>query len=396
MLIKSRNLIRLAVFCSLSVFSINMANAQIVAESDEIIETEAELNDMAFYAAEKLTLELKSSDDVFAAGERVTLTGTSGDHVYVAGKSVSFENISIQDIMAAGETVELKTGQVKDDIILAGETVTISSGVTIGGSAMLAGETVKIDTPINGELKAAGETLIINQSVTGDAHLYGERIEIGPNVEIGGNLRYRSDNLIMDPAAIVKGETIKLEPKDKADRFEKWGKKSAAAIAMSALFFFTALLLLVLAISGLFAGLIEKSGRMIEKRPLATLGTGVLFFILAPLTIILLFSTVFGIPLGLMVLACGLVACPIAIAAISYALGRFVWNRFKTSEEQVWTSLKDRWIKTLTGLAILFVIGMIPFIGFFSWLLALILGLGAVSVQGYQAWRERTPFNQPV
>ncbi len=362
-----------------------LAYTQIVTRSsDDTLNLQDNLTDMSFFAAKDLKVMVDSTDDVFAFGEEINVTKTRADHLVLAGGRISLNGVNLKDLIMAAGKINLVRGQVDDDIIVAAETLDIEKSFAIGGSAMLAAETLNITTPIGVDLRAAAETLTLTADVAGDAHLYGETVTIGPNVRIGGNLRYRAEDLEMDPTAEIMGSITKLENHDAPDRFEKWGRKAITVIAVFALAVALGIAILIGVSVAVFPGLMTKTSKMITEKPLQSVGIGFLTVVIGPVLLMVLLATILGIPLALLIGAFYLVAAPLALAAFAYFAGMRGRQIFTKKSGEA-PNLATRILWSLLATLALFIIGIIPLIGGLVWFVAYVFGMGAVIVQGYKA-----------
>ncbi len=365
-------------------FATSAAISQIVTQSDETVDVKTALTDMGFFAAKELKVEVQSEDDIFAAGGDVTITNTRADHLITAGGKITMRGIDLKDLIIAGGSIDLVEGQLRDDIVAAAGELDIQPTFLIAGSAMLAGETLTINTPIGGDLRAAAETIFLKSNVDGNAQLYGEELVIGPNVRIAGDLRYRAEEMRMYPTAVIVGTVTKLEEDDRPDEFEEWGGKVAVVMAGFALAFILGIIILVAVSAAVFPGLMNNASAMIREKPLYTVGIGFLIVIAGPVILSLLFATVLGIPLALLIGAFYLVAAPLALAASAYFIG--MWSReWFRKEKDAMPDLKARILWSFLAMVALLIIGFTPFIGALIWFTAYVFGMGAVVFHGGKA-----------
>ncbi len=363
-------------------FATSVLRAQISTRADDTIETGDVLPDMAFFSAGDLNVSAKSTDDIFAAGGDVSLNEAQADHMIAAGGDITITEVAFHDLIVAGGDINFVSGVITDDVVAAGGDLKIDPQFKIKGSAMLTGGEVAIDAPVGAELRAAAGRLRLNADVAGDAHLVGENVAIGPDVMIGGDLRYRAEAFDMDPSVVVSGEIIELEPA--TPDVERWGVQAAAALAAFALAFLIGLAILVIVIALVLPGLMNSAADMIRTKPLTTLGLGFLIVAAAPVVIAILFATVLGIPLALMIAAIYIAAAPLAIAAFIYYAGMIV-RRLVSNPEYVAPSAASRIAWTALAAVALVLLGLIPIAGGFFWLVAYTIGMGAVMTRGGKA-----------
>ena len=382
-----RLLILLAVLAAL-LFATGSLRAQIEAQSGDIVDAVEAFPDMAFFAAGDLTVNAKSTDDIFAAGGDVTVNEAKADHMIVAGGDVLVTNVDFQDLIIAGGDINLVSGTILDDVVAAGGELSLSSEFKVGGSAVLTGGDVAINTPIGGELRAAGGRLRLNADVAGDAHLVGEEVTVGAGVKIGGDLRHRARKITIDPSAVVEGEIIELEPAAPPD-IERWGVKAAAAAAVFAIAFSVGMAILVVVIALVLPGLMNSAATMIRSKPFTTLGIGFLVTAAAPIVIAVLFATILGIPLALLIGALYLAAAPLAVAAFVYYVGMLTRRRFSKSKTDSPSGFsRIAWSALAAFLLVL--LGLVPIAGGFFWLVAYTIGMGAVMTRGGKALANQT------
>ncbi len=357
--------------------------AQIRTQSDDLVEVADILPDMAFFAAGDLLVSAKSTDDVFAAGGDVSLDGAQADHMIAAGGDVIVTNAAFNDLIIAGGNINLVSGSIADDVVAAGGDLDVKPDFDIKGSLVITGGDVSIGAPVGGELRAAAGHLRLNANVAGDAHLVGDDVTIGPNVQIGGDLRHRTRKLTIDPSATVSGEIIELEPAPRPD-MEKWGATAAAAVAVFALAFLIGMAVLIVVIALALPSLMNSTAAMIREKPLSTLGIGFLIVVAAPIVIMVLFASVFGAPLALLIGVIFIAAAPLAIAAFAYFVGMLGRNLIsKNAEGEPGVAARMGW--SFAAATLLVIVGLIPLAGGLLWIIAYVLGIGAVMTRGGKA-----------
>jgi hypothetical protein len=109
-----------------------------------------------------------------------------------------------------------------------------------------------------------------------------------------------------------------------------------------------------------------------RSAPLNSALVGLLVLILVPVVAIVLMVTIVGIPVALL----ALLAFPLMLltAGVLAAFGISDWllNRERTPR-----SFGGRLLLLIVGLIALTLLGLVPIIGFLTWVLAVLIGLGA-------------------
>lgn len=166
--------------------------------------------------------------------------------------------------------------------------------------------------------------------------------------------------------------------------FERWGRSAGELFAILSLAVVLGFALLVMAIAVAVPSLMRSSAEPIRAKPLRSLGIGLLIAVAAPLVIALLFATVIGAPLGLLLGAICLAITPVALAATAYLIGMEMRGKIVRKSAPA-TGVAGRLIWPALGAATILALGMIPLLGLLVWLLAMLIGLGAVVSRGGRA-----------
>lgn len=367
----------------LALFLASRSYPQITGEIGEDIDIGLKAPDMSFFSADKINLKVNSSDDVFAAGGTVNVNTTSADHLVIAGGEVEVRNVTIEDLFAAGGELDLVTGTVADDIVVAGGQITVRKTFEIGGSAVIAGGEALIEAPVPVDLRVGAGTVYLNSRVGGDARLSGDTVTLGPEAVVDGDLLYQTENLVIEPGAVVTGQRRAMPAEDHS-AFESWGRGAGELFGKLFLAATLGFAVLVLAVAAAVPSLMRSSAAFIKSRPLQSAGIGALIAIGTPVAIVLLFASVIGAPLAMLLIAICLAITPVAIAATAFFVG-MESRRVATKAEEPPTGWGGRVLWPALGALVILLLGMIPFLGILVWLFALLFGLGAVASRGGRA-----------
>lgn len=343
--------------------------------------TEPAEDDMVFEAAEALVLSAISSDDVIAAGNTITVQGAQADHLFLAGGEITMASAEVHDLFAAGGKIMLNSGTVTDDVVAAGGDIAALPGFTIGNSAVLSGGTVRVETPVGGDLRASAGEITINTAIAGTARLKGDRISLGPNARIGGDLIFDSKDLKLDPAAVITGRTTRMTAEDQWQAGEV-GKGAGQLFLVFGLSILASYFILVLVLTFAAPGIMRSSAAMIAQKPWQSLGIGVLFLLLVPLAIVLLISSVFAAPLAILLLAIAVALTPIGLAVTAFFTGGWL-RRLITRQSEPATGFWPRLGWAALGVLLVFLLTLVPLLGIVIWLVAMMLGLGAFTRQAF-------------
>jgi hypothetical protein len=255
-----------------------------------------------------------------------------------------------------------------DQIVLTGRLVvpedeTVQTAVIFNGDAVIDG--------------TVAESLVVFSGRTEITGSVGEHVVVfNGDVLLRSGSRVGGDVISLEDPQIEEGATVEGSVDDLQTRWNLYDITFAGRFA-SWLAFTVSTLVLGLVLLLLAPGLDLASIRSLRVRLGATIGFGLLVFVLLPVVAGLLIATIVGIPLGLFLLfALGLVY------SIGYVVGALALGRLVVKEPT------SRYVAFLLGWGTLRVIALVPFLGGLAWLVVTVLGLGTLWVAARAAPRE--------
>ena len=334
-----------------------------------------------YVAGSTVRLESDVPGDLFAAGGNVTVNKLVGEDAVIAGGGVNVDAPVGEDLRVAAGNVAVG-GQIGGDAAIAGGKVNITRDAKIAGDAWLAGGEVRVNGAIGKELRVYGDEIVVAGEVIGDARLRGRRIAIAPGAVINGELQYTSPNdIVISPDTRIAGKILR-EPEP--DRWITKEQRHGISIFLSVVWLVGliaagALLLL------LFPNLTRRTESNMRAAPLKSLGLGSAILFAAPPIIILLFVSVIGIPVALVLLATYAILLLIGYLTTAAFIGDRIARLARKSAE-----LTTGWRIASMALALILLtlVGAIPFLGGFIILIALLFGLDAFVLQLFQRYRS--------
>jgi len=219
--------------------------------------------------------------DAMIAGGRIALSGGVGDDLRVAGGNVRI------------------SGFVTDQATIAGGSVSIGPGSAIGGRTWIAAGDVEIEGQIGDKLRVAAGNVAISGQVAGDVEVAARAIRVESGAVIGGDLIWRSgqppviaeDAQILGEVRPAGGGDLQTFTRESPDRFvDGWGFGLTVVVAALILLWFA-------------PQLVSRSAAVFGAAPVRTLLLGAASAVLTPILAFVLFVTVLGWLLGLVVMA---------------------------------------------------------------------------------------------
>ncbi|MEX2099964.1 MAG: hypothetical protein WEB19_00985 [Acidimicrobiia bacterium] len=338
---------------------------------------------------EALGGKLRTGDSVTVeAGETV-----EGD-LYALSGTIVVDGTVDGDLVAAGGDIQVN-GTVSGDLIAAGGTVTISG--TVDGDARIAGGQLTVSGDIGEDLLLAGgqATISASGSVGEDVIVSAGQLSIagsvGGSVE-GGAGTYERTGSVGGTENVAVGEEAEAEVDEPADN-----------LILDAVKHFVVVVLVGALALWLMPRLTRGSAELIRRRPLASLGSGLLaalgwlLGVIGVVVVIILAAIVFGL-IGFGELA-GLIffAGAVLIVVATFAL---VVVCTYLADALVGLALAglvrrdpgSRWLDLgllAAGAAVVVILTSLPVVGGWIKLVVAILGLGALALAAWTEWRSR-------
>lgn len=317
-----------------------------------------------YVSGKSVTIEPKVLGDLIATGGSILVNGEIEQSLFVAGGTVTVRSQVNQNARIAGGTVTI-SGTVNEDLFVAGGTVNVSDTAVIHGDVFASGGTVTIDGRVEGNTVVSGGTVTLNGSFKKVTAMTGTT-EVGDKAKIDGDFTYTSaNNATVASGAVITGKTnhiLKTETR-------------LVALAKFLTVAYILRLLGTLLVGWLLVTFWNKTTTKIIagalKEPLKTIGAGALVIFIVPILLVVLLTTLIGIPLAalagfvwLHVLLLGSVVGKITFGAWVYKL---------TSKAEPKADLPVMFV----GILLMSVISFIPVIGWLAAFIFFLLGVGA-------------------
>lgn len=301
-------------------------------------------------------------DSIDAVAGSIVVRGTvTGDVSGVAG------HVHIAEGGQVDGSVETAAGAIRIDGTVAGD-------VEAGSGHLELGETAQI----GGGLDVGTGYLIVDGQVDGDVQAGAERIALGPNAAIGGEFRYDAGSFSQDPAATVAGGVV--QDSEVGERVGDPVADLRVPTWLGVVYNLLANLLLGAILLAVFPSFSAGVASRVADSTAVSAGVGLLALIAVPVVLVLFAVTIIGIPITLLG-AVGFAAL-IWTGAVygQYAVGAWVVG---------FTDRQNRWLALVVGLVGFAVLGSIPVLGGVLELIALLLGLGALTLGFRDVYRTR-------
>jgi cytoskeletal protein CcmA (bactofilin family) len=337
-------------------------------------------------------------DDLYAFGPNISINGTIHGDLVAAGRFITIDGTVTGDVIAAAQGISIRgqvggsvravaggsgiptgfgsgvvlDGKVANDLVVAGDEVTILSNGRVGRDAIIGATNMTITGQIGRDLQAGGTNVKIDGSIGGNVTATVDRLQITDRGTVGGSLTYTSKNEAqIVNASSVKGSVVRQSPDNgRAPLFS-----GTAALVVEWLKGLIGLLILGLLVVFFFPGFSRRAGEALVRSPWLTLGIGALVLIGLPILSVIFFAVgglIGGWWIGFVVLALFGVALALSIPVAAVGVGGALL-RIARRPVPVWLAL-------FIGLVALLLVALIPILGGLVIFCALLFGMGATTI----------------
>jgi cytoskeletal protein CcmA (bactofilin family) len=333
-------------------------------------------------------------DDVYAFGNNVTIQGTVDGDLIAAGNSVTVTGHVTGDVMAAGNTVivsgpvdgSVRVGAnlltlaapVGEDALIGGSMLNLTGAGSVGRDVIAGGSSVAIQGPIAGDVNAGAGKLVVSSAIGGalrgeinDLVLENGAVVRGPVTFVGG-----SDATIA-PGARIEGSIQRTPPASAAAR--PWEVGGFDLLGLARGFVGLAVFGVLLALA--FPRATTTVGETVQRSWLGSLGLGFALLVGIPMLALLVF--IIGLMIGGWWIGLTLLGIYALLAVIGY-LAAAEWIGLAAARLANW-HVHPAWT-LLLGLVVLGVLTLLPVLGWFIGLVAMLVGLGAVALAAWHAY----------
>jgi cytoskeletal protein CcmA (bactofilin family) len=356
-------LMLVAVFAAAPVLAFDGRTGDIVTVTqDEVVDGDL------YVIGRSIIIDGTVNGDIFGAGQTITINGTVNGGVTLAGQTLTVNGQVANGARLAGQTLNVNSN-IGRDLAAAGDTLNVGGTAEIADDLVLGVGSSYISGHINGDVKGGGGEITITSKVGGNVELEVDKLTITSTANIEGDLVYTSENeASIQSGARLGGSTTHNMP-------EKPAAPSPLAAIPGKLLGFLMILVIGIIVILLATGRVSAMADSIRTKPWPSLGWGALALFVTPIAALIVIITIIGLPVGLIALVLYGIAIYLSQIPVGFLIGRLIIRRNGEVES------RGLLIGALAlGLAILLVLGLIPYVGGLVMLLTIIFGLGSLVV----------------
>lgn len=359
----------------LSVFAFEVkTNNAVYVKQDEIINT-------SLYAiSSSITIDGVIEGDLICAAQTININGSVKGDVICAGENININGEIGGSLRAAGATINI-SNNIEHNAQLACSNLLLGDNTNIGWDLFVLAGSADVRGAIKGDLHGTAGNIIIGGKIGNDVKLrLGKKVEdeinktqkplnIEDQAEIGGNVYYVSSAIgAISEQAKISGKIGHSFPAQERQDNPIFGS------FWSGIYSIFAHLVIGLVLIHLF----KKPVIAITDQMFTNVGSSLIWGLAAmfvsPLIIFIIFLTIIGIPLGLILFVLWLIAVYISKILVGIIVGKNILEKLleKRKDSLIWA--------LVIGVLITWFICSLPIIGWALSLLAIWWGLGGVSL----------------
>lgn len=338
-----------ALLCILPIPLIALAGDFKAGEEKVVVNHSEVINDDLYIAGGEVTIDGTVNGDVFAAGGRVIVSGTiTGDLFIASGQALIRGTVSDDLRIGAGDVII--EGTVGDDVVAAAGSVTLSKNASVGGD-------------IHAQ---AGQVTV--SGTTGSIYANTGTLAVEDGARVRGSIEYSADRQATIASGAVEGQVKRNMPSpEKKERGMAYFVTATSVVSLLIKILMGVLLIYVVPVK------VTTMTTSWKAQFGHNLLWGFLFLIGAPALGLLLLISVIGMPLGIALVL--LYPIVLYLGSLLGMIGAGFWI-------QTWwgkgTLQHPDWISVVFGGIILWVLKLIPVIGWVVAIIVFLSGLGAI------------------
>ena len=330
-------------------FSLIMnVDAKKIVNVGEIVEEVGEYDSTRFVAGNKVTNKSSNKSISFIAGNEILTEGKS-EYGFYAGNILNIND------------------EIEKDLFIAGNSVTITESAILNRDVFIAANSVVIKANIERDLRIGASSVDLRGiTINGDAFISAGEILLDEDSVIVGKLTYFEDTRVdglekanVGSTLVKKNISIGIEYTLK-DRIISFIERALAALIVMLVLFY----------------LIPRSKDKIDNLEYTigdifkTMAIGLVTLIVAPIVIIIALLTGILTPLALIMGAIFIISIYLSSLIVSYIIGRLIYSKLFIAD--------NIYISLITGIVLLRLLYLIPYLGAPIVFFVLIYGLGLI------------------
>ncbi len=347
---------------------------------DELIAVEEESSEELtqhlttyFEGGQSIVLKDHYLSDVIVAGQSVTISPDAiieGDLI-VGAQSINIYGTINGDIRAGGSSINLIGATVTRNASLFGAQITTDEDTVINGDLTAYGGMVATEGTLNGNMWAGAGDITLNNTVLGTVYVdESGPVKLGEDANIAGDLNYKSsETATIDTEAVISGATTYTPAETAVTELTDTKPFLTASQVIWEFVKLLGLLLVGVILIYLFPKKFEETTQAMFDNPGKSFLRGLAWVILTPLVLGLLMLTIIGIPFSIIGFILYGLALYLATLAIGLALG-----------QKIMPKATNLFWPLILGTTLFYIAKLVPYAGGILGFLGILWAVGAFSM----------------
>ena len=289
----------------------------------------------------------------FAIGENVVVNDVDEGDLVVAGREVLIDRNFSKRVIIAGERITIKSRS--KEVYLAGKYIKIDGGVEENLNIMA--KSLYINAPVGGDIRMVVENAVVSEGavINGDIEIDGNLL-ISKGAVVKGNIYYDDQLPVIEGR--VMGELVKKT--DKNYSYER--HLTFLPFKLFSVFYLFILTYIIFKLKKELGR--ERLERYLNNKSLI-LFNGFAALVLIPAAVILLFITILGFPVGVLLILFYFILMFLAIPIANLIIAAKYFDEIN-------------FLKLLLSSLVITILINLPFVGWLIKLFLILLGLGSI------------------
>lgn len=355
----------------------------VVKSGDNIeIKVDEVIDDDLVAFGQNVSIKGEVNGDIYAFGQEVEVTGDVAGTIFCGASTVDIDAQINGSIWAGAGKVRI-AGNVYNNVLIFGGTLDVEENTRVGNDLIVYGGKAKIAGEVDGVIKGGMGTFVMSGK-SASVNINADKITIKSGASISGDLVIESgQEPTIEEDAEILGE-IRLKSIGDVDEEVAF---AIAPIIVFLIIVFKVIVFIAKIIVGIVLIVLSKKyvrrimDTMVTK-PWHCLGWGFVGLIVIPVAVIILLSILFGYPFAVFGAYVYTIIFYLASIFAGLVIGEKVIRLFKKEGD---VSL---YLSFIVGMIVLFVLGLIPILGFIVKIIVLLFGSGMVLYGSWNLIRE--------
>jgi hypothetical protein len=361
--------------------------AEIITNSEVYLDVNNTYTENLYIGAGLAEIDSQIKADLTVLGGENFIKSIVDSDIFVGGGTTEFSGEVFGDLrVISGEVII--SGTVHGDLLIIGGDVQITDQSNILGDILIIGADVNISGDAIAKTKIVSASTFINSYVSGVTEITTQNLILGSNAIINGEFFYYSPNKLIEKDGSVIVGNITFNQINSIQNTSIIKKALVSFLSFWFVLRFITTLLIAFILVYIFKVFATETTNFALKSLWKSLFAGILTIILLPISVVILFVSLIGMPIALIIILGLLLFMIISPAIAGIYVGAWIRefiihikNKEKVSD---WEYKIDFHTATL-GVILLTVLQFVPIIGGLIRSIITIVALGAIARFIYKA-----------